>query len=275
MSIQVTLYDEGIKDIRLAIERLALRYKKYTKKNPGKANLVIVFQRGPITMSNGEWSKMPVKDLTMDPNKVLGYFKRSNLNWGILGYGDTKGGLKELMKFAKTKLNPKQLLGENQDLNMTIKPPQLLKKGDQVYGKIVIVVPDKSLEGEDIKSNVLEKYGYVGINSWKKKASSLLEENELDSRISEIINNEAKLTSIIKPYVDPNVETEEEKEESDNKAIIKENTDDVTQALVKLGFTKSLIRRTLKQIDMSKKSDVIIKEALRILNKEGNTKGKL
>jgi hypothetical protein len=114
MTKVITLHDEGIKDIQVEINKLATRYKKYTKKDPNKAKLEIVFKRGPITMSNGEWSKLPYDKLTMDPNKVVGYFKRSNLNWGILGYGSTKGGLKELMKFAKTKLSPKQLLGENQ-----------------------------------------------------------------------------------------------------------------------------------------------------------------
>ena len=275
MTIQVTLHDEGIGDIRLAIERLALRYKKYTKKNPSKAKLQIIVHRGPIVMSSGEWSKLPSEDLTMDPNKVLGYFKRSNLNWGILGYGDTKSGLKGLIQFAKTKLNPKQLLGENQDLKINIKSSSLIKKGDQVIGRIVIVVPDKSLGGEDVQSKVLEKYGYVGINEWKSKVASFLEENELDSRISEILNNEAKLLDPLTEYVDPKVETEEDKLDKEDKAIIKETEEDVTQALVKLGFTKSLIRRTLKELDLSKDPSTVIKEALKSLNKEATKKGKL
>ena len=264
MTINVILHDEGIKDIKLAVEKLAIKYKKYTKKDPNKARLQIVFKRGPITMANGEWSKLPYDKLTMDPNRVLGYFKRSNLNWGILGYGSTKGGLKELIKHAKTKLNPKQLLGENQDLKMVINSSSLIKKGEEVVGRIIISVPDKSLGGTDIQSPVLEKYGYIGINKWKEQATKLLEENELDSHLKSVLNNEQKLSDIVEKYTPKEGNNETDKGDNEEQ----ENKKDVEKALAKLKYTKAEINDVIDKLDLSKSITDIIKQALNMLGKK-------
>ena len=262
----VVLHDEGIKDIKIAIEKLAISYKKYTGKDPNKAKLEIIFKRGPITMANGEWSKLPYDKLTMDINKVIGYFKRSNLNWGVLGYGSTKGGLKELVKFAKTKLNPKQLSGENQDLKMTINNSVLVKKVDNVIGRITITVPDKSLGGKDIQSPALEKLGYVGLNSFKQKAGKLLEENELDSRIKDILENTAKLDDMVEEYSSVK-EDKEEAPKEDNKKKQEDMKDTVKKALAKLKYTKQEINEVTNKLDFSKSVSEVIKQALGMLGK--------
>lgn len=209
MSIQVTLLDKGLGDIKNTIAslvKLAIKkYPKSTKKSEKVAKnipLKIIFKRGPIVMKNGEYLKENVRGLaetlTLNAVEVDKVLSRKNLNWGILGYGDPKGGLKELMKFAKTKLNPAQLRGDNQDLQLEINKYTVEKKDGKLQAQIIITVPDKSLGGKDVESKVLEKEGYLGINAWKQKAKEMLKENEpLDKAIIEILENKAKLTDMM------------------------------------------------------------------------------
>lgn len=266
MIYRIVVHDEGIKDIRIAIQKLAKRYKNYTNKDPNKAKLEIIFKRGPITMANGEWSKMPIDNLTMDPNKVIGYFERKNLNWGILGYGSTKGGLKELMKYAKTKLNPKQLLGEGQDLKMKISSSNLFKRGDKVIGKLVIIVPDKSLGGKDIHSSILEKNGYLGINSWKKKALEKLGSGELDHRLKELLNNKVNLSEELSEYSEESKQEANPEQSEDLKT--QEIMEDVKQALEKLKYRNSEIQSVMSKLDFSKGEGEAVKQALKLLVKK-------
>lgn len=258
MTRTIMLHDEGIKDIINEVTKLATRYRKQIKKDPSKATLQVIFKRGPITMANGEWSKLPYNKLTLDPNKVESYFKRSNLNWGILGYGSTKGGLKELMKFAKTKLNPKQLLGEKQDLKMKINKTGLFKKGEEVIGRIIITVPDKALGGTDIRSTVLEKQGYLGINSWQKEALALLGDDELDSRLKAFLKGEVKLSDIVEKHEDKAEENDSQEDKADK--------EDLMEALQALGYKKTRINNIIGKVDMSKTTSEAVKHALNILS---------
>jgi hypothetical protein len=262
MTKVVTLHDDGIKDIRKAVDTLIARYKKITKKDPSKAKLHIVFKRGPITMSNGEWSKLPAGELSLDTNEVLGYFKLSNLNWGVLGYGDTKGGLKELIKFSKTKLNPKQLLGEKQDLKMTINKSYLFKEGDKISGKIIITVPDKALGGTDVQSPILEKQGYLGIEKWKAEALKLLKNTKLDSRLKDILENKAKLGDVVEKFESSEEETKPD-DEKDN-----EVKGDTEKALLKLRYTKSEVNQVMGKLDLSKGTSEAVKQDLSLLKKD-------
>lgn len=256
----VILHDDGIGDIRVAVQKLSDRYKKKFKKDPKDVRLLIEIKRGPIAMKNGEWSKkLPYEDLTLNNNKVISYLKRDNLNWGILGYGDPKGGLKELMKFAKTKLNPKQLKGENQDLKITINESILIKREGEIMAKIVLTVPDKGLGGKDIQSPTLEKEGYLGINKWVEQAVKMLGNSTLDKAIKDIASKDKNLTDIIN--INEINEPSEQAEENNS------NKEEAFEALKKLGYKKGNITQVLQRTDNTKGTSEIVKEALTFLKK--------
>jgi hypothetical protein len=141
----------------------------------------------------------------------------------------------------------------------------LIKKGEEVIGRVVISVPDKSLGGTDIKSPVLEKHGYLGINKWKKEAFNLLEENELDSRLKAILKNEVKLSDIVEKYDTPEEENNKDTDSKNNEEDMKEDT---KKALAKLKYTKAEINSIINKLDFSKDITDIIKQALGMLGKK-------
>lgn len=229
--LQLTLLDQSLGDIKNKIEFLIKIYnKKYKKKYKIPVNevpLKIWFKRGPIVMKNGEWSKMDVSKLTLDRNKIVEFLSRKNLQWGILGYGNPKDGLKELLKWTKNHLNPAQLKGDNQDLKMEISGYKFLE--EKKCALIQITVPEKGMEGKDIRNKTLEQEGYIGINKFKELALKKLNNtNTLDKALLDVLSGDVKLSDLM--------DSKDKNDLKDSEYSLKEEIKKIMEELEESGY---------------------------------------
>lgn len=201
--MEVKLLDSGLADIKNTLNKFArdVIIKKY-KAKPEKCKLYVVVKRGDIEMKNGEWLKKPSmysagNDKTkvyLTQDDITRLFDKSNLNMGLLGYGNPKGGLKELAKWVKHNVSPKQIQGENRDLNMEIESVSPGRGGKSA--QIVIRVPEKGLEtSKDLGNTKLESLGYLGAKEWTKEQLGKIKDsdNKLDKVLIAILTGKAKL----------------------------------------------------------------------------------
>lgn len=203
--MNIRLTDESLSEIKKKLYSLA-NICKTNKVNPKEVPLKVRVVRGPINMDNGEWSKKPeaVKSLTLDIIKINDLFSESNMNMGVLGYGDPKKGLKELIKWVKHNVSLEKLKGENRDLKITINKCALrgfkknskgkLEKSGDVKAVLILTVPENAKgDTSDLENNTLEREGYLGIKTWKEKAVKMLKNTELDRCLKALISGDKSL----------------------------------------------------------------------------------
>ena len=201
--MEVRLLDSGLADIKSSLKKFARKViagKKY-KAKPEKCRLWIVVKRGDIVMKEGEWLKNPKMYWEGNKPKVFlsdgdinALFDKNNLNMGILGYGNPKGGLKELVKWVKHNVNPKQLQGENRDLNIKIDDIKPGKKGKSA--QITLIVPEKGLEtSKDLENAKLKSLDYIGAKDWTNKELGKIKDSDkkLDKILVAVLTGKAKL----------------------------------------------------------------------------------
>lgn len=207
--MNIRLTDESLSEIKKKIYNL-ISICKNNKVDPKKVPLKIRVSRGPINMDNGEWSKKPeaVKNLTLDLVKINDLFSEKNLNMGVLGYGDPKKGLSELIKWVKHNITPEKLKGEDRDLKITVNKCVLkgfkkdekgkLTKSNNIRAVLILSVPENATgDTSDLENETLKREGYIGIKSWKEKAIKSLKNTILDKCIKAIATGDKKLSDKI------------------------------------------------------------------------------
>lgn len=195
--MEVRLLDDSLAEIKQKLKSVARVLENKYKQDPSKCKLYVIFKRGNIEMKEGEWLKNPslANKLELNEAELDKIFSERNLNMGVLGYGSTKNGLKELLKWAKHNINPEKIKGEKRDLNIKIEELKTNKEHDAV--KIVLRVPETGIDSrEDLKNAKLEKLGYVGLKKWTKEQLDAIKDSEniLDKVIYKILTGDAKLT---------------------------------------------------------------------------------
>lgn len=201
--MEVRLLDSGLADIKSSLKKFArnvIAGKKY-KADPKKCRLYIVVKRGDIVMKKGEWLKNPnmywdgkEPKVFLSDGDINALFDKDNLNMGILGYGNPKGGLKELAKWVKHNVSPKRIQGENRDLNIKIEDISAGKKGKSA--QIILRVPEKGLEtSKDLENTKLESLDYKGAKEWTKEELGKIKDSDkkIDKVLIAILTGKAKL----------------------------------------------------------------------------------
>lgn len=200
--MEVRLIDSSLADVKAKLKRFANYIQEKYKRKPEKCKVKIIFKRGDITMSNEEWAKDTVKDrfkkLTLDEAISSNALSEKNLNMGMLGYGNAKGGLQELVKWVKHNINPQKLKGENRDLNIKIESVKTDDQGKSVT--VILRVPEKGAESsKDLENVQLEKLGYVGLKKWTEEQLNNIKDSkeELDVVLYKILTDEASLKDTV------------------------------------------------------------------------------
>lgn len=209
--MKLRLLDSSLSDIKATLDRYGKKILKgevkgIKKKPLDQVPLRIVFHRGTIDLGNNEWSKSKTlaENLTMDNTVISKALDEKNLQMGILGYGSTKKGLKELLKWVKHNVTPEKLKGERRDLNIKI---EHLKVDPKTKGGVLLElrVPEKGAStSKDLEIIKLEQEGYVGLKKWTKEQLEVIKDsdNKLDKVIYKILTGEAKLEDKVEEVVD-------------------------------------------------------------------------
>lgn len=208
--MQVRLLDASLNDIKGTLLKLINKLeKKYPKRNISKIPLKVIVHRGDITMANGEWLKEPkiAKNLTLNEAEIKNIFNESNLNMGLLGYGDPKDSLKGLMQWVKHNINPQKLKGDKRDLNIKIESLRPNSKEAKKFKYIILElsVPAKGMEeSKDLQNTKLEKLGYVGLKQWSDEQLEAIKDSDkkLDNIIYKILTGKAELKDKVGDVLD-------------------------------------------------------------------------
>lgn len=192
----VRLLDASLSDIKGKLQSYAKIIEKQKKKDPNKVPLWVIVRRGDVEMKKGEWLKNPSLADKLTLTNFSNIFDEKNLNMGVLGYGSTKGGLQELLKWVKHNVNPKKLQGDKRDLNIKIEHLRPGKKGRKFGVMLELRVPEKGAESSKDLGNVkLEEMGYIGLKKWLEDQLGELEKSDdkLDKVLYAVLKGDVDL----------------------------------------------------------------------------------
>jgi hypothetical protein len=209
---KVRLIDAGLSDIKKELAKLIEKCNSMGVV-PTKVPLKVRFIRGNLKMDNGEWSKNPegAKNLTLNINKIDQYFTEKNLNMGVLGYGDTSKGLKELLKWVEHNISIEKLKGEQRDINMRVNKCVLLgskrsTKTNPLRAVLVVEVPDKKVKGDEEQDTlkILKENGYIPVKEFITKALDDIkyDDEELSEYLTKYFKENLKLDNVIETQGD-------------------------------------------------------------------------
>ena len=209
---KVRLIDEGLSDIKKRLVNLIEKCNSMGVVS-SKVPLKVRFVRGNLKMDNGEWSKNPegATKLTLNINKIDQYFSEKNMNMGVLGYGDTGKGLKELLKWVEHNISTEKLKGEQRDINMHIVKCVLLgskrsTKKNPLRAVLVVEVPDKKVKGDEEKTTlkILKENGYMSVKEWVNNALQEIkyDDDELSEYLISYFKGNIKLDTKIETQGD-------------------------------------------------------------------------
>ncbi len=210
--MKVRLLDSSLADIKSTLDQLGKKILNgeikgiNKKKKLSEIPLRIVFHRGTIDLENNEWSKSKTlaENLSMDNAIISKALSEKNLNMGILGYGDPKGGLKSLLKWVKHNVTLEKIKGDKRDLNIKI---EHLKRDPKHKGGVLLElrVPEKGASpSEDLKNVKLEQDGYIGLKKWTEEQLEKIKDSKekLDKVLYNVLTGKAKLEDKVKEVVD-------------------------------------------------------------------------